>query len=851
MTSPSRHSDPDAFLAELPWLRRLALRLTGNTHDAEDLAQQAWLQASEGRRPEGPVRGWLAAIARNLHRATHRAERRRAARQSAVPQPENGPSPDEMAARLDAHRSLLAAVHELAEPYRSTVTQHYLYGQSVRAIAEQSGVSPRTVETRLRRGREQLRGRLDREFGSRGAWLGLFAPLPVVPPFALPDAPSSTIPAPTGAVAAGATLTVTAKTLTTAAAGLAAIATLAVLFWGGSDLSPELVEATERTEPAIVAAELPEPPETTDTLERTDVVATPSDIESDPQPDASATESEVVPILCLDVLGRPVSGLVLQCREDGVVTGLGTSDPRGRLDVEQVQGHRVEGTVELAADRPGNAGRVLVVRPRLSWHSDSTARIAVVARTVRLAGVVRSAVGDELREARLDVVLPEDWQSRIPHVLDAGDVPTWRREITGEGRFELLAPLVPGAMLRAIAAAHQPVELQVPEADRGDLDVVLDPVQQHWSLSGVVVDGDGEPMSEAFVVSDLGTATADDSGRFLLEVNAESPPSELRAIRAGFQPASLDVPSAPPGSSEITGLRLALTEPSLAIRGRVLDGNGDPLVQGKVWYERGTPLGWSGDFPVEAERQAAGVVLMWHHVLTDDSGHFEITGLLDREYTIRAACSRTMQETQTRSPVRAGSDDVELRLDPALVRAPVRGVVVDSAGQPVSEVGIMAQRVSYILRSRDGMAYQSSIRSPMIRTDEAGAFVLEDLAVDQQIELSFGMKGFSGGVVELTPGEDPGPLRVVLHRQCIVSVDLGDPERGDAVSFQGPDGAPMTVARVTTDVTYVTPRPGLTDGRVTVKVSGNAVTATLWKDGVEVSRMPVQLADGEPVTLRF
>ena len=84
--------DTEQLLAQVPWIRRLAARVAGDAHLAEDLAQDALIVALGERRPDGAgstsepaaLRRWLAAVVQNLGRTRRRSERRRAARETAV-----------------------------------------------------------------------------------------------------------------------------------------------------------------------------------------------------------------------------------------------------------------------------------------------------------------------------------------------------------------------------------------------------------------------------------------------------------------------------------------------------------------------------------------------------------------------------------------------------------------------------------------------------------------------------------------------------------------------------------------------------------------------------------------------
>src|SRR5688572_3217479 len=169
----------EAWIEHADWIRGLARALVQDQHEAEDLAQEAWLAALDGQRSgEGPSRGWYVAVLRNLARARLRGARRRVAREEAVARPEQVSGEHTAIDRLEIHERLVAAVRALDQPYRNIVVLRYLEALSPREIAQRTQVPLRTVHTQLQRGLQHLRARLDRDHGGdRREWLTALAPL--------------------------------------------------------------------------------------------------------------------------------------------------------------------------------------------------------------------------------------------------------------------------------------------------------------------------------------------------------------------------------------------------------------------------------------------------------------------------------------------------------------------------------------------------------------------------------------------------------------------------------------------------------------------------------------------------
>jgi RNA polymerase sigma-70 factor (ECF subfamily) len=141
-------------------LRELMRRLCGDRAFAEDLAQQAFVQAWRqlGRlRSPGAFGSWLRAIAVNVWlQEARRAPARLETPESDLPEPDaEGPgAADLAAARLDLSRALL----RLKAPERVCVVLAYAEGLSHGEIAEATGWPLGTVKSNVTRGAERLRG---------------------------------------------------------------------------------------------------------------------------------------------------------------------------------------------------------------------------------------------------------------------------------------------------------------------------------------------------------------------------------------------------------------------------------------------------------------------------------------------------------------------------------------------------------------------------------------------------------------------------------------------------------------------------------------------------------------------
>jgi RNA polymerase sigma-70 factor (ECF subfamily) len=156
-TGPSGPAAFDAlYTAHYGDVVALAYAVTGDIHDAHDLAQEAFCRAWQRWRTvvvhDNPV-AWVKRVAANL--AISQARRRRVARRFLARQrvPHAAPISAD-------HVAVVTALRELPEQVMRAVVLHHLADLPVTEVAEVLGANLGTVKSWLHRGRAALAGRL-------------------------------------------------------------------------------------------------------------------------------------------------------------------------------------------------------------------------------------------------------------------------------------------------------------------------------------------------------------------------------------------------------------------------------------------------------------------------------------------------------------------------------------------------------------------------------------------------------------------------------------------------------------------------------------------------------------------
>ena len=145
---------------------RLAYRLTGNQHDAEDLTQEVFVRVfrSLSQYTPGTFEGWLHRITTNLF--LDQVRRKARIRFEGLPEDAGDrlasrePGPSQLLDDRTYEADIQAALDALPPDFRVAVVLCDIEGLSYEEISELLGIKLGTVRSRIHRGRAQLRDAL-------------------------------------------------------------------------------------------------------------------------------------------------------------------------------------------------------------------------------------------------------------------------------------------------------------------------------------------------------------------------------------------------------------------------------------------------------------------------------------------------------------------------------------------------------------------------------------------------------------------------------------------------------------------------------------------------------------------
>ncbi len=601
-------TEGDELLAQRGFLRRLARGLLGDDGLAEDVVQEVELRAlARGPRPGGELRAWLATVTRRLALNRLRSRERRTRHERAAARPEALPGADAVLVGLDLQQSVLAAVRALEEPYRTAIWLRYYEDLAPGAIATRLGVPLATVKTRLRRGLQALRARLDAAHGDgrdgRAGWALALLPLARSPLARSPlEAGSATL-----ALAGGFAMKKLAVAVT-----VVLLAWLGARWWSGPPAAPEGL-----LEPAGAASLLPEPEpdaEVEVALAAAPAVREPAAADS-ATPAPRATGATLLVRVRWESDGAPAAGIGLTLwPTDARVPELGARQGETDADGRATFAGVAPGRQRVFTDRGGEHELELA-------QSEQRELELVLPPGLDVEGRVLDTRGDPVAGA-------EVWlEGQDPSALGGRVVTRARADggfrLRALGARQALSAFAPGFAPALLASLHT----KVPAPGERDLRITLVLERAGHALRGRVQTPDGAPVAGALVAA--GTRGNWAFGGSGMRPRARVCVTDARGafdagwIEAGWPGglANFPVHVLAPGfalarvAPGAPGEELLVTlTPGATVEGSVRDAAGAPLAAALVAVERAGEIGITGSpFGLPSTRtDGAGGYLLEH-----------------------------------------------------------------------------------------------------------------------------------------------------------------------------------------------------------------------------------------------
>ncbi len=805
-----RMRDADAF-AELVarhsgMVYATCKRVLGNAAEAEDAAQECFLELVNGRVQVGDsIAPWLYTVA--VRRALNRAEavlRRRRREQHYL---ETARSTSEIV--LDDLLPLVdAAIAELPETLREPLVFHFLQGQSYAEIARRSGVAESTVRHRTKQALEQVRALL-KQRGALVSVTALSAALlesmaTAAPPSlisALNKVAIAGVPAPSATALVATTfggLIIMKQIIVCAVLLVAVVAGIWVLTPPDGDRT-----ALEAPAPGTSASELSASEATADTA---------GDLPPDGGPVEVSSQIPVSETAEPDTVGIRVAGLVLD-DTGNPVDGARVMAGISRFSNEETIS-AVDGTFALYMDGIGNdlrlqaqnsTGESNVIGPFKLRDSglDGLLLPLAVLRSGRLAGMVVNQGGAPLPGMK---VFPNRAGAVFP-LEPAATNESGAFKLTGlpAGDYALVAafPHDPGGRM---AQGQLTVAIYEGQVLTG-IKVVVETGE--LTISGRVVNSAGEPVAGANVSvhNGSGGTLSDAEGRFTI-AGLEGGDFPIDATHEDY--AWTHLPSVPAGSDQV---KLVLNGKG-TIEGQVVDAtSGAPITE----------------FEIFRARQEVNSVFENRLAVRDTGGRFTVPQVDAGTWQVTARARGFLRQTQAVSVIEhETSPMLTFRLKPG-VR--VEGVVETTAGAYVEGAYLYEEAFPH----QEG-------GSEVARSGPNGHFAIDGWPSEGGTIAAF-HPDYAPAMVEAVPGtrvrivlEAAGQVEGVVRRQgnplpaLIVAAIYPDGTCPTTFATTGPDGSYALDGLAPGTLQVIADLPRMRDGKSLMEVITLGAGETIQHD---------------------
>lgn len=830
--------NPENLVDYRPGLTALARKLVRDADIADDLVQSTFVRALESKPAEGAGwMGWLRSVLINEARQRVRTERRRAAREARTANEVKPTAAGDIASQFESAVLLMNAVRALDPAHREVIVMRYFADLPPRKIAARLGVPVKTIDSRIQRALARLRVTLDGSHGGeRRRWIVALAPIARSSWRAVALLETSSL---LGVWTVKAVI----------AAGVMVCGLVLLVLWETSEGSGRDDEATRYASEVAIAPSIEVAPESPriDESARVEVAIVDAPAIS-PSRDSEATRLSIGGSL-VDLEGRPLVGVPL------IAGANDPTNPALRAITDESGRFEFVGLPGFYLPQIGSADHVLLVAPEFVIDHDLPQHDMRLIGTsaCEVSGVVVDERGDAVRDAELDFVLGE-----IVRVQLADLAPFIRRDRrtvpTDEfGRFELArVPNTRGVVCNVSKPGFERQSLDLASlGDVANVRIVLKRIDAApTTLEGIAFDESGQALPGVRLGFGGRPATSDEGGRFRFDFDAASPPESLLACVAGRLPVEVARPTTGVWPSF---LEVRFADLPKAIAGVVLDERGEPLADARVWVADSTPVAaWDQGIWI-AESIVRGDGALRVESQADDRGRFRLENLLDREYGVMVLDPRRAWITDA-GRIRAGEENIVIRLRGEELIPRLSGRVVDSFGRGVAEASVFVRCRMLAAISAEGMKYYDTATGPSADTDTDGNFTLLEVPT-RDATLDVAAEGLlDDASVELS-ADLRSPLVIVVAWRCDFRVDVPSSHAYDEFELRDEQGIALPLFRYETGSIGQVLRAPLVDGKSEqLAVADSAREIVLVKkngtDGETIERKPIRLTRDRPNVIR-
>lgn len=849
--------DYETVLEHVTWVQRLAYRLCTNAAQAEDVSQESLLSAfREPRRQGSSLRHWLVGVVRNKARMARRSASRRQGLEATARPPEPSPSPVDLIERIATQRSVIKAVMELPEIYRTALLRRYFDDLGPGEIAAIEGVPEATIKTRLRRGLEALRERLASEFGEdpREPHKLLAALVPIAHiELCRQQAPSAaSVNTPHGSdpiLPSTATNTATASASVGAWLLLSAVAVV-ILTLGYQSLVNDSPSASQNASG----------PTSNQRQHDVAVIDAVPDIDRMPAVNATTVVAAkdddglmLVHVTALDVHGQPAPSIDLSITEFETAefeaaelktlaaskrpaTVVARTEANGACDFRQQRK-----LCQLVA----NSAKWTTVVPGTVFPYGRTAEVRIiVARRRTVAGIVTDSNGVPIAAARVVYRTASNLGSHIGVPLDSATRRSWSTcsDATGSFVFDGV-PELPDAGLWAEAWDHESTHTQVPPSGNAFATCELTDLAATTTwIQGRIRQTNGELATDAVIVLGADTVRSDAEGRFRVDADHEPAARQLWAATVGSAPIAFERP--------VTGwpkhLNLQFDQPLLTMSGRVVDATGQP--RAGVFVDLADPtalaiLPNANDGTYRAVSLEHVCLADSMRVATDQHGRFELQGLRNRNYRLILRDPQSLAVAFA-GPFAAASHRLELPLTNPADTVRVAGRVADHEGQAIRGAPV------YL---RHALKDQVAVSARTV-TDSTGRFTFANpMPRAAHVNLSAG-GGYTAIHAPLQSFAAPENLELTLLPAGSFYLQLTNPTEStiDGFTLEATDGKAVLLQRVDGQVTFTIAHGSFANRRSPVyRAPTGQHVLVLWRNGKQVRRLVLNVRAGLPACIHI